>query len=578
MEAWTGRYSGAGGNARGPAAPRRPRARPVSGAGHGSEVLIAAVTDLVDPVSAVPASGTVTAVTAAGVAAAFIGAGLVAIRVRPRNRVGPLMIIIGLFWLLARFAPLPATAGGVRTALAGTWAAVLAHLVVAFPTGRLGARLPRAVVGTAYLSMAGVAVLGTTGLASSAVVQGAATAGAVLSGLAVMGLQVSRWRDSTVTRRRSLNPVFAAAVVATALFVTLKPVMIAGVAVQGLTPVMQVALAAVPLAYVGGLLRRRIDRGGIAGLVVHLRGVSQPVSIQRALAGVLHDPTLRVGYWTPESSRYVDVDGRALPPPDGGDRVATRVDHDGAPLALLVHDPVLLDDPELVEAACAAAALALSNERLTAELRARLQQLAESRGQVLRAAETERRRLERDLHDGVQQRLLSIPMTLGLAESRLTTHPDQARALVGEAKTTTLAVLDELRALSQGIHPPMLTERGLRGAVRELAALAPVPLRLSFEIQAPLPVEIETTAYYVVAEAVANITKHAGAREARVRVEHRGGRLLVEISDDGRGGADPARGSGLRGLAERVAATGGTLRTHSPAGDGTLVQAVLPCG
>ncbi|MER5651200.1 histidine kinase [Streptosporangium sp. NPDC002524] len=534
-----------------------------------------------DPASALPAGdavAAVTAVTAAGVAAAFVGAGLVAVRVRPRNRVGPLMIIIGLLWLLARFAPLPATAGGVRTALAGTWAAVLAHLVVAFPGGRLTAWLPRAVVGTAYLSMAGVAVLATTGLAPGAVVRGAAMAGAVLSGLAVMGLQVSRWRGSTVTRRRSLNPVLAAAVVATALFVALKPVMIAGVAVRSLTPVMQVALAAVPLAYVGGLLRRRIDRGGVAELVVHLRGVSRPVGIQRALAEVLHDPTLRVGYWMPETSRYVDVDGRVVPPPDGGDRVATRVDHDGAPLALLVHDPALLDNPELVEATCAAAALALSNERLTAELRARLHQLDESRGQVLRAAETERRRLERDLHDGVQQRLLSIPMTLGLAESRLSTSPDQARALVGEAKTTTLAVLDELRALSQGIHPPVLTERGLLGAVRELAALAPVPLRLSFEVPAPLPVEVETTAYYVVAEAVANITKHSGAREARVRAERRDGRLLVEVSDDGRGGADPARGSGLRGLADRVAATGGTLRVDSPAGDGTLVRAVLPCG
>ncbi|WP_344918282.1 sensor histidine kinase [Streptosporangium oxazolinicum] len=535
------------------------------------------VSALIEPGSAVPASG-MAALTAAGVAAAFVGAGLVAVRVRPRNRVGPLMIVIGLLWLLTKFAPLPVTAGDVRTALAGAWAAVLAHLVVAFPTGRLTVPVARAVVGTAYLSVAGVAVLGMSGLAPGAVVRGAAMAGAVLSGLAVMGLQVSRWRGSTVTRRRSLNPVFAAAVVATALFVTLKPVMIAGVEVRGLTPVMQAALAAVPLAYVGGLLRRRVDRGRVAELVVHLRGVSRPVSLQRVLAEVLHDPTLEVGYWAPEPGRYVDVDGRVVLPPEGGDRVATRVDHDGAPLALLVHDPALLDNPELVEATCAAAALALSNERLTADLRARLHQLAESRGQVLRAAETERRRLERDLHDGVQQRLLSIPMTLSLAESRLSTHPDQARALVGEARTTSLAVLDELRALSQGIHPPVLTERGLRGAVRELAALAPVPLRLSFELPAPLPVEVETTAYYVVAEAVANITKHADARRARVRAEHRDARLLVEVSDDGRGGADPALGSGLRGLADRVTAAGGTLRIHSPAGDGTLIEAVLPCG
>jgi signal transduction histidine kinase len=258
--------------------------------------------------------------------------------------------------------------------------------------------------------------------------------------------------------------------------------------------------------------------------------------------------------------------------------MATRVDRAGDPVAVLVHDAALLDNPELIEAACAAAALALENERLTAELRARLRQLAGSRSRVLQAAEAERRRLERDLHDGVQQRLLSIPMALTLAESASSGDPGRVLSLIGEAKGTALAVLDELRALCQGIHPPVLTERGLRGAVQELTAVTSVPARLALGLFRTLPAEVETAAYYVVAEALANVVKHAEAAGAVVRLDDRGGRLLVEVRDDGRGGADASRGSGLRGLADRVEATGGTLDVTSPPGAGTTVRAVLPCG
>ncbi|MEO3814599.1 sensor histidine kinase [Sphaerisporangium sp. B11E5] len=511
-------------------------------------------------------------VTAVAVAVTFVIAGLVAVRLRPRNRVGVLMAGVGMLWVFAKLTGPPT---GVRVVPAGAWAAVLAHLVVAFPTGRLGGLGPRLVVGTAYLSAGLVAVLEVTGSVPGGVVRVVATAGALVSGVGVVVWQVGRWRRGTVPGRRSAGPVLGAGVVAAALFVALKPAVIAGVDVRGFLPVMQAGLAAVPLAYLGTLLRRRIDRGRVAELVVHLRDDVRPM--RETLARVLHDPALEVGYWSAQSSGYVDVEGRPVSPPPG-DRVATRIDHDGAPLALLVHDPALLDDPELVEAACAAAGLALANERLTADLRARLRQLAESRGQVVRAAETERRRLERDLHDGVQQRLLSVPLTLGLAESALPARPDRAQALVAEAKATTLAVLAELRALSQGIHPPVLTERGLRGAVQELAALAPVPARLSLEIPAALPAEAETAAYYVVAEALANVTKHADAQEAFVSITAGGGRLLVEVRDDGRGGADPAAGSGLRGLAGRVGALGGTLHVDSPPGAGTRVRAVLPCG
>lgn len=528
-----------------------------------------------DAVADAPPGGVFVLVTAIGAAVSFVGAGLVVIRIRPHNRVGLLLVAVGVLWALAKFLPVP---GGPRAMLSAAWAAALAHLVVAFPTGRLGGPAPRAVVGLAYASAAVAGLLGILGVGASEPGRAIATVAAVLSGLTVIGLQVVRWRGSSVTRRRLLAPVHTAAVVAAALFVTMKPAVIAGIAVRPLTPVIQLALAAIPLAYLASLVRRRIDRSGVAELVVRLSGTPRPVGLERALARTLHDPTVRLGYWMPETGRYVDVDGGAVVPPADGGRAATRIDRDGGPLALLVHDAALLENPELVEATCAAAALALANERLTADLRARVNQLAESRSQVLRAAETERRRLERDLHDGVQQRLLSIPITLGLARSAVHSRPERAEALIDEARSTSLAVLEELRALSQGIHPPVLTERGLAGAVRELTALAPVPLGLCLDIPDELPAEIETTAYYVVAEALANIAKHADAGRGQVRIQRRGGELAVEVDDDGRGGAQPAAGTGLRGLADRVAATGGTLRVDSPPGGGTRIRAVLPCG
>ncbi|GAA0919624.1 sensor histidine kinase [Nonomuraea longicatena] len=475
--------------------------------------------------------------------------------------------MFGLLWVLYQLRlPVP---GPVRALTAGAWPAVLGHLVLAFPSGRLRTLPARVTAALGYLCVAVFA------LADGTAAVGAGGAALVLVGLAVLVLQAGRLRRGSAAERRALLPVLAAAVAASALFVVWKPMTIAGLGTPPLTVAVHLALAAVPVAYLWGLLRRRIDRGAVADLVVRLGDRDRPAALQPALAAVLHDPALRVGYWT--SGGYVDADGRPFHPPDAPGQVLTRVDRDG-PLAVLAHDRVLLADPELIEAACAAAALALANARLTAELRARLRQLADSRAQVLRAAEAERRRLERDLHDGVQQRLLSIPLTLGLAEASLSSRPERVAPLIGEAKSTTLAVLAEVRALTQGLHPPVLTERGLRGAVRELAAVAPVPLELGLEGADGLPADVETTAYYVVAEALANLAKHAGATRGRVVVRRDGATVAVEVEDDGRGGADLAGGSGLSGLAERVGDGGGRLSVHSPPGGGTRIRAELPCG
>ncbi|GAA5064614.1 hypothetical protein GCM10023259_056130 [Thermocatellispora tengchongensis] len=510
--------------------------------------------------------------------ACFVGAGVVAWRSRPRNRMGPLLVAAGLAWVPHQVQlPLPQE---VAALVSAPWPAVMAHLAVAFPTGRLCGTWARVVTGAAYACAAVMGARRLAGAEAGAAIGTAGTYAMVAIGLAIIALQVGRLRGSSVTRRRALVPVVGAAVVATAVFIALKPPLIAGVSAPLLSLGVQLALAAMPLAYLAVLLRRRMDKGGVAGLVVRLTGEPPPAALQAALAEALHDPGLRVGYWVGESGRYVDADGRPVAPAPG--QVLSRIDRDG-PLAVLVHDPVLLEDPELIEAVCAAAGLALANERLMAELRARLRQLGDSRAQVLRAAEAERRRLERDLHDGVQQRLLSIPLTLSLAEAALESGPDRARPLIAEARSVALAVLEEVRALAQGIHPPILTERGLLAAVRELAAVVPVPVTIAAEglDGAPplerLPAEIETAAYYVVAEGLANLAKHAGAGSAEVGLVLSGGRLLVTVGDDGQGGADPAAGTGLRGLAARVEAAGGTFRVDSPAGGGTRIEAVLPC-
>lgn len=525
------------------------------------------------------------------VGASFLAAGLIAWRSRPRNRTGLLMVVVGLVWLPQRLQDndLPFQLQVVMLALGGVWAASLAHLVLAFPTGRLGNPASRIVVALAYAYALTLGIsnclLDVTrsqgGLGGEPAFvrvflenQNAAIAG---FGTAVIALLVARWWRTTPAQRRSAMPVLVASTVAVMLFVISKPAEDANVYEDTVHIALLLAVAAVPLAYLAILLQRRFHRAGVADLVVQLSGSKMLDSLQGALSTALKDETLRVGYWLPEQERYVDAEGKPIPLPPGPNRMMTKVDRNGSSVAVLVHDPSLRDEPELVEAACAAAALALDNERLAADLRARLRQLAASRTKVLQAAESERRRLERDLHDGVQQRLLSVAMTLGLAESTMATDAALGRPLVGEAKDAVLAALDDLRAVCQGVHPPILTERGLVGAVQELTATASVPVALTLDVSGPLRPELESTAYYVLAESLANITKHARADSASVSVTRPERTLTIAVSDDGVGGADAANGTGLAGMAGRVEAIGGVLRVTSPVGQGTRIVAELPC-
>jgi signal transduction histidine kinase len=214
--------------------------------------------------------------------------------------------------------------------------------------------------------------------------------------------------------------------------------------------------------------------------------------------------------------------------------------------------------------------------RLNAELHARLEELAASRARIVTAGDVERRRLERNLHDGAQQRLVSLSLFLRLALAKLESDPAAAHAALAEANDELALAHEELRELARGLHPAVLTERGLRAAVEVLAGRAPIPVEIAGIPDERLPEPVEAAAYYLIAEALTNVTKYARASNVRIRLAASDGTVVVEVSDDGVGGADPASGTGLRGLADRVEALDGSLEVESPIGAGTSLRAELP--
>jgi signal transduction histidine kinase len=334
---------------------------------------------------------------------------------------------------------------------------------------------------------------------------------------------------------------------------------------------------AVPLALAVGLLWGRTARSAVADLVVELER-TPPGSVRDALARTLGDPSLELALWLPARDTYVDANGQPLELANAdSERAMTILGPPEAPVAALLHDPVLLERRALLEAAGAAARLALENERLHAELRAQLAELRASRARIVSAGDEERRRLERDLHDGAQQRLLSLGLALQLARAHLGANANGAGDLLAEADKQLRAAIDELRELANGIHPAVLTEQGLAPALQTLAERSPVPVKVLGLPDERLPAPTEAAAYFLVSEALANVAKYAHASRVRIDVARVDGRVLVEVDDDGVGGADPTHGSGLRGLCDRVQALDGTLEVSSPPGSGTHLHAEIPC-
>ncbi len=660
------------------------------------------------------------------VALSFTVCGLLAWWRRPYNRTGALMVAVAFSW----FASLLVYAHDPRLYTIGLAAkylpfAVFGHVLLAFPSGLLRDRWPRAMVALGYfdaivLRLAWMLVAGPLNTdcdCPASVIDAHASGGVAhvleytqraLGLLVVVGsvsILVGRWRRASSAYRRVLAPVVLTGSV-TGLLLGLDLVVgwFSKDAGDVVWLLVLVALGSVPVAFLAGMIRARLAQGSIAHLVVELGATPAAGALRDALARALRDPDLRVAYWLPEAQIYVDAEGRRVQLPADGENgaAATIVEQDGRRIAALVHDETLRDHPELVNAVCAAAGLALENERLQAELRARLDELAAerdfvsavietadvlvcvldragrfvrfnracervsgysseevlgrhlslllpeeegdrvdaalaavcaqgiasenenhwvtrsgerrliawrntalqdaatgaeyivssgidvtearladeelraSRARIVEAGDRERSRLERNLHDGAQQHLVALSLTLRMAQAKLASDPGEVEQILAGANEELAQALSELRELARGIHPAILTDRGLEAAVQALAGRTPVPVEVAASLDRRLPASVEAAAYYIVAESIANVSKYAQARSIRVELVRANGALEVAVADDGVGGADPLGGTGLRGLADRVESLDGELAVTSPPGGGTVVRAKIP--
>jgi PAS domain S-box-containing protein len=514
------------------------------------------------------------------------------------------------------------------------------------------------------------------------------TAAVILFGGAFW-LLLGRWRRATPAMRRQLRSVYLAgalSVLLLAIGFIVTPFSGAGNTIVSVALI--VTFTAVPFLFLGGLLGTTLARSaGVGTIFGALPERASPGEVQEGLRAALRDPTAEVAYWYEEGGHYVDVDGNHFElPPDTRRRVVTRLDYSDSPVAAIVHDAALREEPELLETITSAARIALERDKLLVEVKARAEryravlqampdlmfrisrdgryrgfnapnprdlfeenvvgrgvrerlpkeladrvleagqaavdrgtpqmieyelefedgirnyearfaasgedeflmivreiterkqqqvELEASRARIVAAGDEERRKLERNLHDGAQQRLVSLSLSLRLAQGRIHTNPGGADDLLEASREELAQALEELRELARGIHPAVLTDRGLEAALEALAARSPLPVEIR-GASCDLPAQVEAAAYYVVSEALANVTKYAQASAVEVTVERRNGTAVVEVADDGIGGADPVRGSGLRGLADRVASLSGRLDVQSPPGSGTRVRAEIP--
>jgi signal transduction histidine kinase len=298
--------------------------------------------------------------------------------------------------------------------------------------------------------------------------------------------------------------------------------------------------------------------------------------VREILAESLGDRTVSVAYWLPDRERFVDEHGKPVELPEpGSGRAWTAVERDGRRVAAIVHDAALDTSRELVEAAAASSSLAMDNERLRADLQARVEELRDSRMRIMAAGDAARRRIERNLHDGAQQQLVALALELRVLKARTT--DEDAKPKLDELSERLATALAELRELARGIHPAILTDRGLAPAINSLAERATLPVDVEVEVpEERLPAPVEAAAYFLVAEALTNVARYAEASHASVAVVLEGDVLVVRVADDGVGGVDPAAGGGLRGLDDRVATVGGSLSIDSPVGGGTRLEARLP--
>jgi signal transduction histidine kinase len=527
----------------------------------------------------------------------YVFAGLVAWWRRPESRFGPLMIGAGCASFLSSLSS--ANAAGLFTigiAFDLLPAVLFLHVFLAFPSGRLQGRIDRALVAAGYVTAFGAQFVGMAldgfGPDNLLALAGEPDAAysllraqlVVLSAICLGGVAILGVRRRRAPRRARRWPAllvdsFALALVMLAfLFLSAAFGLVSGqLAFETVRRVTLFVIGLAPLAFLVGLLHARLARAAVGDLLIGLRSDSAPADLRAAIARALRDPSLTLVFWLPEYASWADVDGnRVVLDADGDGRATTLIDRGDQHLAALTHDASLNDEPELLESVAAAAGMALENARLHAESRARLSELRASRERIVAAGDAERRRLERNLHDGAQQRLVAVALQLRLLRDRIRGDPALAEELATVASDELAQSLAELRELARGLHPAVL-EHGLAAALDALANRSAVATTIRYDAPGRLPESVELAAYFVACEALTNTAKYAGASAATVRVWRDNGAAIIEVADDGVGGASDEGGSGLRGLADRVEALDGTLRVTSPAGAGTIVTARLPC-
>jgi signal transduction histidine kinase len=645
------------------------------------------------------------------VSMSFVIAGLIGWARRPANRTGMLMVAVGYGVLATSLYEanysVPYTIG---TIVGSLFIAAFLHLLLAYPSGRLLSRSGRTLVVAAYATAVLAPLVDAMfpeqqtckphacpdNLVLVSHDHAAHVAAATLSTVAALilfagafWLLLGRWRRATPAMRRQLRPVYLAgglSVLLLAIGFLVTP--FSGVGNTVVSVALIVTFTAVPFLFLAGLLSTTLARSaGFGAIFTTLPERANPTEVQEALREALRDPSAEVAYWYEEGDHYVDVDGNNFElPQDTRHRIVTRLDYADSPVAAIVHDAALREEPELLEAITSAARIALERDKLLVEVKARVEryrallqalpdlmfrisrdgryrgynapnpgdlldevvvgarvhdrlppeladrvleagqavvdrgtpqmieyelvfdgetrsyearfaasgedeflmivreiterkrqqeELEASRARIVAAGDDERRKLERNLHDGAQQRLVSLSLSLRLAQGRLRSDPDGAEELLEGSREELAQALEELRELARGIHPAVLTDRGLEAALEALAARSPLPVEIK-GASCELPAQVEAAAYYVVSEALANVAKYAQASAVEVTVERMNGVAVVEVADDGVGGADPLRGSGLRGLADRVAALSGRIDVESPPGAGTRVRAEIP--
>lgn len=527
----------------------------------------------------------------------YLGAGVVAWSRRPHNTLGTLMVAGGLMWEIVGLVNTTVRSlAVVGVVLATVPIALVVWLLLAFPSGRLRGPAARGIVVLGFVvsgvlqaplylfdpggSPDGVLLVADRPDLLQAGLWLQRGAGIITMVLAAAVL-VGRIRRAGEAQRRVLLPLYLYGTVAVVLMPLLPSVVGPTLRIDPVTIVVAqiVVMALVPVAFLLAMLRGGFARTGELDELGAWLGASESVrtSLVDALRRTLGDDSLRLAYWS--SQRGLLVDGTGDPVVMGGrGRVTVPVELGGRQVGAIEVDGEVVEDVELVRAAGQVAAIAIDHDRLTADLRAHRAELEVSRGRLVEAADRERRRIAQNLHDGLQVDLV----VLALEAQQLSEQPGLAPRAAADARGLRAGIDDaatRLRELVHAVMPAGLVERGLGAAVEDLVDRMPVPTRLRLVgADGRFPETVESTAYFVVAEALTNAVKHADARTLAVSIEHVADRLVVDVRDDGVGGASSGVGLGLRGLADRVDVLGGRLIVDSPDGCGTRLVAELPCG